>query len=122
MLPEAARAGPRDDAVTGPQNAACLAACSALHAADAQSNQGKTASVGPSAEAVAEADEFLLDEIFSDLDLIQSYAVSAKEAARRGDREELGLRLRVQLRDLFRHAVELHNLLSPAQPKKGGRA
>jgi phosphate uptake regulator len=88
--------------------------------ADLERNQAKTASTGPSAEAVAEADEFLLDEIFRDLSLIWSYATSAMEAARRGDRDELRLRLRVQLRDCFRHAVELHNLLSTGQPKGSG--
>lgn len=72
---------------------------------------------GPSAEAVAEADEFLLDEIFHDLGLIASYTTSALEAAKRGDREELRLRLRVQLRDCFHHAVEVHNLLPPVRPK-----
>lgn len=87
--------------------------------ADPERNQAKT--VGPSAGAVAEADEFLLDEIFRNLDLIQSYTVSAKEAARRDDREELRLRLRVQLRDHFRHVVKLHDLLSSESPK-GGRA
>jgi hypothetical protein len=89
--------------------------------ADPNPNQEKTASVGPSAEAVAEADEFLLDEIFHDLSLISSHTTSALEAARRGDREELRLRLRIQLRDLFRHAVELHNLLS-TERRKGGVA
>jgi hypothetical protein len=95
-----------------------------LSTADPESNQGKTASVGPSAEAVAEADEFLLDEIFHDLSLIASYTTSALEAARRGDREELRLRLRIQLRDHFRHAVELHNLLSPGRKiaAEAGRA
>jgi hypothetical protein len=75
---------------------------------------------GPSPAAVAEVEEFLLDEMYSDLHLIQSYTISAMEAARRGDREELRLRLRVQLRDCFRHAVELHKLLTPEQPKQGG--
>ena len=64
-------------------------------------------------------EEFLLDEIFYDLSLIASYTTSALEAARRGDRDELRLRLRVQLRDCFRHAVEVHNLLSQ---RKGGVA
>jgi hypothetical protein len=76
---------------------------------------------GPSPEAVAEADEFLLDEIFHALSLIASYTTSALEAAKRGDREELRLRLRVQLRDCFRHAVEVHDLLSTGQ-RKGGIA
>jgi hypothetical protein len=76
---------------------------------------------GPSPEAVAGAEEFLLDEIFHDLSLIASYTTSALEAARRGDREELRLRLRVQLRDCFRHAVEVHSLLSTGQ-RKGGIA
>jgi len=64
---------------------------------------------------VAEAEEFLLDEIFHVLGLIASYTTSALESACRGDRKELRLRLRVQLRDCFRHAVELHNLLTPGQ-------
>jgi hypothetical protein len=93
----------------------------ALNTADPQRNQTKITSAGPSAESVGEADEFLLDEIFRDLSLIWSYSTSAMEAARRGDREELNLRLRVQLRDCFRHAVELHNLLSRGQ-RKGGVA
>jgi hypothetical protein len=69
---------------------------------------------GPSPEAVAEANEFLLDEIYRDLSLIASYTTSALEAARRGDREELRLRLRVQLRDCFRHAIQIHDLLGRA--------
>jgi hypothetical protein len=32
-------------------------------------------------------DEFLLDELARDFDLIESYAISGKEAARRGDRD-----------------------------------
>jgi hypothetical protein len=64
------------------------------------------------AEAVAAADEFILDEIYETFELIRSYAVSGIEAARRGDREEIKLRLRVQLRDCFRHAVQVHDLLS----------
>jgi hypothetical protein len=66
----------------------------------------------PSPEAVAECDEHVLDEIYRSFDLIRSYATSGLEAARRGDRDEVRLRLRVQLRDVFRHAVELHNMLS----------
>jgi hypothetical protein len=82
-------------------------------------HQGSCDADGPTREAVSDIEEFLLDEIFHDLSLIASYTTSALEAARRGDREELRLRL-VQLRDCFRHAVELHNLLSPRQRKKGG--
>jgi hypothetical protein len=80
--------------------------------------------VGPSPEAVAAVEEFLLDEIFHDLSLIASYTTSALEAARRGDREELRLRLRVQLRDCFRHAIEVHNLLPPDRKvaSESGRA
>ncbi len=118
MAPETARACPRGDAETGPQNA-MRSGLHVLNTADPERNQEKTTSVGPSAEAVAEADELLLDEIFHDLSLIWSYATSAMEAARRGDRDELRLRLRVQLRDCFRHAVELHNLLSAGQRKWG---
>jgi hypothetical protein len=72
----------------------------------------------PSPEAVAAADEFVLDELYDAFDLIRSYAVSGIEAARRGDRAEVRLRLRVQLRDAFRYAVSVHNLLS--QDQKGG--
>src|SRR5277367_461016 len=121
---QTARAGPRGDAETGSRNDARLGGLHILITADPESNQGKTASVGPSAEAVAEADEFLLDEIFHDLSLIASYTTSALEAARRGDREELRLRLRIQLRDCFRHAVEVHNLLSTGRKvaSEAGRA
>ena len=76
------------------------------------------AAQGPaSAEAMAEADEILLDEIYHDLWLIRSYTTSALEACQRGDRRELRLRLRGQLRDLFRHAVDIHKLLSSESGK-----
>jgi hypothetical protein len=72
----------------------------------------------PSPEAIAACDEFVLDEPFRDFSLIVSIATSAVEAARRGDCNEIRLRLRIQLRDLFNHAIDLHNLLS-TEPKKG---
>ncbi len=74
----------------------------------------------PSPEAVAAGDEFVLDELHDAFGLIRSYAVSGIEAARRGDRDEIRLRLRVQLRDAFRYTVKLHDLLSPEKPKEGG--
>ena len=43
----------------------------------------------PSAEAIAEADEFILDELYRAFGLIESYARSGFEAARRGDRDEI---------------------------------
>jgi hypothetical protein len=76
------------------------------------------ARAAPSPEAIAECDEFVLDELYRDFGLIQSIATSGLEAARRGDRAEIKLRLRVQLRDCFHHAVEVHNLLSTEPPKK----
>jgi hypothetical protein len=75
---------------------------------------------GPSPEAMEACDEFLLDELARDFDLIESYAISGKEAARRGDRDEVRLRLRIQLRDLFRHAVQLHDLLAPRLSQGSG--
>jgi hypothetical protein len=66
----------------------------------------------PSQEAIAACDEHVLDELYRSFDLIESYARSGMEAARRGDRKEVTLRLRVQLRDCFRHAVATHDLLS----------
>ena len=69
-------------------------------------------SCDPSPEARAEADEYVLDELFRSFDLIRSYATSGLEATKRGDRAEIRLRLRVQLRDCFRHAVATHDLLS----------
>jgi hypothetical protein len=121
MIHETERAGQRGNAESGSQRFACLLASNTLNTADPECNQEKTTSVGPLPGAAAEADEFLLDEIFHDLSLIWSYATSAMEAARRGDRDELKLRLRVQLRDCFRHAVKLHDLLSTEQ-RKGGVA
>jgi hypothetical protein len=73
---------------------------------------------GPSPEAIAACDEFVLDELYRAFDLIASYTNSAMEAARRGDRGEIRLRLRVQLRDCFRHAVQIHDLLS-LEPSQG---
>src|SRR6185437_16807306 len=110
MTPETAMAATARTAVNGHQDTACLAACGALNASNPSEKQCSSIAVGPSTEAVAEADEFLLDEIFHALSLIASYTTSALEAARRGDRDELRLRLRIQLRDCFRHAVEVHNL------------
>lgn len=49
----------------------------------------------PSPEAIAACDEFVLDELYHSFDLIG------------------------QLRDCFRHAVELHKLLSPERPTGG---
>jgi hypothetical protein len=114
--------------VTLAADRASKAFCSATeHTEDSHlplKHQGSFVAVGPSPEAVAEAEEFLLDEIYRDLDLIRSYATSALEACRRGDREELRLRLRSQLRDCFRHAVEVHNLLSTGRKvaSEAGRA
>jgi hypothetical protein len=78
------------------------------------------AHAGPSPEAIAVCDEFILDELFRAFDFIESYAISGKEAARRGDREEVRLRLRIQLRDCFRHAVQVHDLLSPRPLPESG--
>jgi hypothetical protein len=75
----------------------------------------------PSPEAIAECDEFILDELYRDFGLMASYAASAIEAARRGDREEIRLRLRVQMRDVFRHAVAVHDLLSSPMPNAVAR-
>ena len=102
----------------------CLAA---EHSEDSHlplKHQASFGTAGPSPEAVAEAEEFLLDEIYHALGLIASYTASALEAARRGDLEELRLRLRVQLRDCFRYAVEIHNLLPArkASPETGRSA
>ena len=66
----------------------------------------------PSQEAIAACDEHVLDELYTAFGLIESYARSGLEAARRGDRDEIRLRLRCQLRDAFRHAVAVHDLLS----------
>jgi hypothetical protein len=74
----------------------------------------------PSPEVIAEVEEFILDEIYRILSLIISYGTSAVEASRRGDRDELRLRLRIQMRDCFRNAVELQKLLSSERPKEGG--
>jgi hypothetical protein len=117
------RATPRDNAgdprdassAASPQNTANLAG------KQRQSNSANN-SAPLSPDAIAEVDEFLLDEIFHALSLIASYTTSALEAARRGDREELRLRLRVQLRDCFRHAVEVHNLLSPGRKTETAEA
>jgi hypothetical protein len=124
MAPETARAGPRGDAVTGSQNAAVLGGLQNSDTATLAEKQRQIDAVGPSPEAVAAAEEFLLDEIFHDLSLIASYTTSGSKRARRGDRDELRLRLRVQLRDCFRHAVELHNLLPPVRKvaSEAGRA
>jgi hypothetical protein len=72
----------------------------------------------PSSEAIAVGDGFVLDELYEAFELIRSYAARGREAAGRGDRAEIRLRLRVQLRDAFRYAVSVHNLLS--QAPKGG--
>jgi hypothetical protein len=61
------RAGPRDNAETGSQNAT-HGGLHALNTADVERAQANIASVGPSPDSIAEADEFLLDEIYRDLD------------------------------------------------------
>jgi hypothetical protein len=64
----------------------------------------------PSPEAIAAGEELVLDELREAFELIRSYAVSGREAVDRGDREEIRLRLRIQLRDAFRYAVGIHDL------------
>jgi hypothetical protein len=118
MALQTARAGPRGDAETGSQNTAMLGGLQNSDTATLPEKQRRIAAVGPSPEAVAAADEFVLDELHDAFERIRSYAVSGIEAARRGDRAEVRLRLRVQLRDAFRYAVSVHNLLS--QDQKGG--
>lgn len=76
----------------------------------------------PSQEAIAACDEHVLDELYRAFDLIESYARSGMEAARRGDRKEVTLRLRVQLRDCFRHAVATHDLLSKQRADNAEKA
>jgi hypothetical protein len=76
----------------------------------------------PSPEAIAECDEAVLDELYRDFWLLESYAKSGAEAARRGDRQEIRLRLRVQLRDVFRHAIATHDLLSPERVDRAEKA
>ena len=90
-------------------------------AANPEIKQDTTSSNGPSPKAIAAVDEFVLDELYRAFDLIASYATSGLEATRRGDREEIRLRLRVQLRDCFRHAVQIHDLLSTS-PMNGDGA
>jgi hypothetical protein len=116
MAPETTESRPRGDADRS-QDAATLGGLQRLDAAIPESKQD--VACGPSPDAIAAADEFVLDELYRILGLI-SDATSGLEAARRGDVEEIRLRLRVQLRDCFRHAVEVHNLLSTGQRK--GRA
>jgi hypothetical protein len=113
MIPETVRATPRDNA-GGPRDTSLAAGSrDTANLAERQCYSPASPSV------IADTDEFLLDEIYRDLYLIESHAISAREACRRGDRDELRLRLRIQLRDLFRHAVELHNLIS-TEIRKGG--
>ena len=76
----------------------------------------------PSQEAIAACDEHILDELFKAFALIESYARSAIEATRRGDRDEIRLRLRCQLRDCFRHAVATHDLLSKQRADSAEKA
>jgi hypothetical protein len=75
-----------------------------------------------SPEAIAVADEAVLDELFSVFRQIESYARSGVEAARRGDRREIRLRLRIQLRDCFKHAIAVHDMLSPPTESEKARA
>jgi hypothetical protein len=120
MTPQTVRAGPRGDAETGPQNAAIPGGLQNSDTATLPKKQRQIDPIGPSPEAIAVADVFVLDELYEAFELIRFYAVSGLEAARRGDRDEIRLRLRVQLRDAFRYTVKLHDLLSPEKPKDGG--
>ena len=95
MILETVKAGLRADAETGLRNVASLAAYHVLNTAHQDSDQGNLASSDPSPEAIAACDESILDELYRDFNLIESYAISAKEAARRGDFGEVRLRLRV---------------------------
>ena len=122
MVLQTARAGPAA-AATSPQPEQFPDRLSASHIKDISGVQGvgARASSSPSPEAIAACDEHILDELYETFETIRSFTNSALEACRRGDRDEIRLRLRIQLRDCFKYAVELHDLLSPAPPKGGQR-
>ncbi len=65
----------------------------------------------PSPEAKAAVYALRLDLIFETMELTESYAISGREAAWRGDINELGLQVR-RLRECTRTLIETLNQLT----------
>jgi hypothetical protein len=114
MPPETARAGPRGDAVTGSQNAACLAACGSLNATDDGTTQDASASRG----AIAAARDLAFEGLVEAGSLAESYARSLTEAAWRGDRSTVEVHLR-QLRACIVAAIDVFKQLDGVEAKGG---
>lgn len=115
MTPETARAGPRDDAATGSQNA-CLAACSTSDAIGAESGQEDLASRSASPEAVAAARDLAFEGLIETGCLAESYARCLSEAAWRGDQATVEVHLR-QLRACVVTAIGVFKQLDGLEAK-----
>jgi hypothetical protein len=109
MVPQTARAGPpRGDAETGPQNAAMLGGLQRPDTANLEAEQvdlawtPATSAAEPPPALVDALDNLRLDAIVETTDLAASLALSAREAAWRGDR----ITLRVHLLQLRLSVIE----------------
>lgn len=119
MSPETARAGPRGDAVTGSQDAACLEACGGLNATDGRITQDAIAARSASPEAIAAARDVTFEALVDTASLAESYSRSLAEAAWRADAVTVEVHLR-QLRSCVVGAIDVFKALRGVEQKGGG--
>ena len=112
------RAGPRGDAETGSQNAACLAACNILNATQAESGQEDQPSRCASPEAIAAARDLAFEGLCEAGSLAESYSRCLAEAAWRGDQLTVEAHLR-QLRACLIAGIGMFKQLTDMQTKGG---
>ena len=113
-----ARAGPRGDAETGPQDAACLAAYSVSSDTDAGITQGAVVSRDVSPEAIAAARDLAFEGLVQAGSLAESYSRSLTEAAWRCDQSTVEVHLR-QLRACVVASIGIFRQLDGVEAKGG---
>jgi hypothetical protein len=115
---ETVKAGPRANAETGLQVAACLAACSGLNTAASTSDQSAERS-RPSPEAISVARDLTFDALAETAALAESYSRSLGEAAWRADPVTVETHLR-QLRACVIGAIDVFKMLNGVETKGSG--
>jgi hypothetical protein len=116
---ETARADPRGDAVTRPQDAAMLGGLHRPDTANHEAAQAPPASRSASPGAIAAAREMAFEGLVEAGSLAESYSRSLTEAAWRGDRSTVEAHLR-QLRACVIASIGIFKELNGVEAKGGG--
>ena len=114
-----AKAGPRADAETGPQIAACLAACGDLNTSDHKARQDSMLTAAPSRQATMAVRDMAYEAIVETAALIESYSRSLGEAAWRADGVTVEVHLR-QLRACVIAAIGVYKSRNGVDAEGGG--